>query len=80
MGRGCPECRGTGYHGRTGIYEVMETTEKLRDAIDGKATPMQLRKLAMANKMSTLRESAVRKLLNGVTTVDEVIRVTGPGA
>ncbi len=80
LGRGCPECRGTGYLGRTGIFEIMEMTEKIRDAVDAKATPTQIKKLAVADKMITLRECAIRKLLKGVTTFDEVIRVTGPGA
>ena len=80
IGRGCHQCRGTGYIGRTGIYEVMEMTEKIRNAVDEKATPMQIKKLAMANGMTTLREAAIKKLLKGITTFDEVIRITGPGA
>lgn len=80
LGRGCPECRGTGYLGRTGIFEIMEMTEKIRDAVDAKATPTQIKKLAVADKMITLRECAIRKLLKGIITFDEVIRVTGPGA
>ncbi|MCL5022474.1 MAG: GspE/PulE family protein, partial [Nitrospirae bacterium] len=80
LGRGCPECRGTGYFGRSGIFEVMEMTEKIRAAVEAKATPLQMRKLALANRMTTLRENAIRKLLTGTTTFDEVIRVTGPSA
>jgi general secretion pathway protein E len=80
IGRGCPECRGTGYLGRTGIFEIMEMTEKIRDAVDARETPAEIKKLAMSNRMTTLRESAIKKLLMGGTTVDEVIRVTGPGA
>jgi len=80
IGRGCHQCRGTGYIGRTGIYEVMEMTEKIRNAVDEKATPMQIKKLAIANGMTTLREAAIKKLLKGITTFDEVIRITGPGA
>lgn len=79
IGRGCPECRGTGYLGRTGIFEIMEMSEKIRDAVDTKQTPAQMKKLAMANRMTTLRENAIKKLLTGATTFDEVIRVTGPG-
>jgi general secretion pathway protein E len=80
IGRGCPECRGTGYLGRTGIFEIMEMNERLRDSVDAKATPAQIKKLAMSNRMTTLRENAIKKLLTGVTTFDEVIRVTGPAA
>ncbi len=80
IGRGCPQCRGTGYFGRTGIFEIMEMTEKIRDAVDMKATPVQIKKIAKSNRMTTLRESAIKKLLKGVTTFDEVIRVTGPSS
>lgn len=80
IGRGCHQCRGTGYIGRTGIFEVMEMTEKIRETVDAKATPLQIKKLAMANGMTTLREAAIKKLLKGITTFDEVIRVTGSGA
>lgn len=78
IGRGCPQCRGTGYFGRTGIFEIMEMTEKIREAVDAKATPVQIKKIAKSNGMNTLRESAIKKLLKGVTTFDEVIRVLGP--
>lgn len=78
IGRGCPQCRGTGYFGRTGIFEIMEMTEKIRDAVEQKATPVQIKKIAKANGMGTLRENAIKKLLKGTTTFDEVIRVTGP--
>ena len=78
IGRGCPQCRGTGYFGRTGIFEIMEMTEKIRDAVEQKATPVQIKKIAKANGMGTLRENAIKKLLKGTTTFDEVIRVAGP--
>jgi general secretion pathway protein E len=77
FGRGCPNCRGTGYYGRTGIYEIMEMTDPIREAIEERSTPPQIRKLAKANNMLTLRECAIKKLLTGSTTVDEVVRVTG---
>jgi general secretion pathway protein E len=77
IGRGCPECRGTGYLGRTGIFEILETSEKIRDAINKKSIPTEIKKIAQVHGMTTLRESAIKKLLQGVTTVDEVIRVTG---
>jgi general secretion pathway protein E len=80
IGKGCHQCRGTGYIGRTGIFEVMEMTEKMRSAVDEKATPLQIKKLAAANGMTVLREAAIKKLLKGITTFDEMIRVTGSGA
>ena len=77
LGRGCEECRGTGYFGRTGIFEIMEMTEKVRSEVDAKAIPSIIKKVAQGQGMNTLRENAIKKLLHGVTTVDEVIRVTG---
>jgi general secretion pathway protein E len=76
-GEGCPQCRGTGYMGRTGIFEVMEMNEKIRSIIRDKADAELIRKAAVVDGMVVLREAAVRKMLNGETTFDEVIRVTG---
>ncbi len=77
IGRGCEDCRSTGYLGRTGIFEVMEIDEKIREQIHEKASPLAIKKSAQAQGMNTLRENAIKKLLQGITTVDEVIRVTG---
>jgi general secretion pathway protein E len=77
IGRGCEECRSTGYLGRTGIFEVMEIDEKIREQIHEKASPLTIKKTAQSQGMNTLRENAIKKLLQGITTVDEVIRVTG---
>jgi general secretion pathway protein E len=76
-GEGCAQCRGTGYLGRTGIFEVMEVNDKIRPLITEKADSEFIKRTAIADGMVTLREGAVRKLLNGETTFDEVIRVTG---
>jgi general secretion pathway protein E len=76
-GEGCHQCRGTGYMGRTGIFEVMEMNEKIRSIIREKVDAELIRKAAIADGMVVLREAAVRKMLNGETTFDEVIRVTG---
>jgi general secretion pathway protein E len=76
-GEGCAQCRGTGYTGRTGIFEVMEVDEKIRSIIREKADAELIRKAAIEDGMIVLREAAVRKMLNGETTFDEVIRVTG---
>jgi len=80
IGRGCPECRGTGYLGRTSIFEIMEVTGKLREEIHENATPLQIKKVAQSQGMNTLWESAIKKLLQGITTVDEIIRVIGLSA
>ncbi len=77
LGRGCEECRGTGYLGRTGIFEIMEMTEKIRGEVHEKSSPLNIKKIAQGQGMNALRENAIRKLLQGITTVDEVIRVTG---
>jgi general secretion pathway protein E len=76
-GEGCPQCRGTGYLGRTGIFEVMELNERIRAVIREKADVELIRKTAIADGMVVLREAAVQKMLRGETTFDEVIRVTG---
>jgi general secretion pathway protein E len=76
-GEGCPQCRGTGYSGRSGIFEVMEVNEKVRAIIREKADAELIRKAAVSDGMVGLREAAVQKMVNGETTFDEVIRVTG---
>jgi general secretion pathway protein E len=76
-GEGCPQCRGTGYMGRTGIFEVIEMNDKIRVVIHEKADAELIRKAAITDGMVGLREAAVQKMLKGETTFDEVIRVTG---
>ncbi|HEX9021966.1 MAG TPA: type II/IV secretion system protein, partial [Nitrospirota bacterium] len=76
-GEGCPQCRGTGYSGRSGIFEVMEINENIRAVVRDKADAESLRRAAIADGMVALRQAAVRKMLSGETTFDEVIRVTG---
>ena len=80
LGRGCEECRGTGYLGRTGIFEVMEMTDKIREEVHEKAAPLNIKKIAQGQGMNTLKENAIKKLLQGITTVDGVLRVTGLSA
>jgi general secretion pathway protein E len=76
-GGGCSQCRGTGYLGRTGIYEVLEVNEKIRPLITDRTDIEAIKRAAVADGMVVLREAAVRKMLAGETTFDEVIRVTG---
>ncbi|MFZ5906816.1 MAG: GspE/PulE family protein [Nitrospirota bacterium] len=79
LGRGCEQCRSTGYRGRTGIFEIMDMTEKLREQVHDKTSLMNVQKVALGQGMRTLRENAITKLIQGVTTVEEVLRVTGLG-
>ncbi len=76
-GQGCIHCRQTGYHGRSGIYEIMPASRKLRKLIVSKTSSPEIVKTARDEGMRTLRESAIQKLVKGDTTVSEVIRVTG---
>ena len=76
-GEGCTECRGTGYKGRTGIFEVMDFTDTVKGVLSDQVDLTALYGAAMAGGMVNLREVAVRKLLEGVTTYEEVVAVTG---
>jgi type IV pilus assembly protein PilB len=74
-GAGCPECGGTGYKGRTGIYEILTPTQPIRDLIAGTATENEIRQAAISRGMVTLGRSALEKVTSGITTTDEVYRV-----
>jgi len=75
-GKGCDDCRGTGYRGRTGIYELFRITEEARSLVVRKAPAGEIRRLAMSQGMVTLREDAWAKACAGLTTVEEILRVT----
>ena len=75
-GKGCDKCNNTGYKGRVGLYEVMEITEELRELILVGASSLELRRKAVEEGMLTLRASGLRKVKEGVTTLDEVVRET----
>ncbi len=75
-GAGCEACHGTGYRGRVGIFELMELEEQLRAAIMRNEDASKLTALARHNGMRNLREDGWDKIRRGVTTVDEVVRVT----
>ena len=75
-GRGCAACFQTGYLGRTGIFEIMECTDVIRELIFQQISKDVLRKVAIELGMQTLRQSAVDKVLQGLSTVEEVYRVT----
>ncbi|MFO0314257.1 MAG: GspE/PulE family protein [Planctomycetota bacterium] len=76
VGKGCDECFRSGYSGRTAIYEVMPIDSHIQEQIVNKATASQIKRGALERGLKTLRMSGVQKLLNGLTTPDEVLRVT----
>jgi type IV pilus assembly protein PilB len=75
-GRGCKQCNETGYKGRIGIYELLEVTPKIREAIVNNASADQIFQLALGQGMITLIQDGFLKAKNGVTTIEEVLRVT----
>ncbi len=74
-GAGCDECNHTGYRGRTGVFEVLIFDDELRAMIVDKASMNELQMYAEKTGMTTLRQNAVNLVMNGVTTLDEAIRV-----
>jgi len=75
-GRGCAHCRNTGYYGRTGIFEILEMKQNIRKLVFDNHNQEQVRALAIANGMDTLRDAALKKIFTGVTTIQEMMRVT----
>ncbi len=73
---GCRECRNVGYSGRLGIYELMLTTDEVRDLATQNASSWELKKIAVRNGMKTLRDDGWRKVIAGKTSLDEVLRIT----
>ncbi|HJW92073.1 MAG TPA: GspE/PulE family protein [Thermoanaerobaculia bacterium] len=76
-GAGCIRCRNTGYFGRTGIFEILTIDNAIRDLIDRGEDFLRIKDTAMKRGMRTLRQSALRKLAEGITSFEEVVRVTG---
>lgn len=74
--KGCTDCRGVGYKGRTGIFEVLVMDDQLRDLVSARASSIALCREARRKGMVTLRDDGMRKVLAGITTVEEVARVT----
>lgn len=73
---GCTACSGTGYRGRVALHEVMEVTEKLEQLVVGHATGTELRQAALQEGMIPLREDGFSKVSEGITTIEEVLRVS----
>jgi type IV pilus assembly protein PilB len=76
QGKGCKSCRGTGYSGRAGIFEILMVDDPVRELILRKASAAEIRDVAIKNGMKTMREDGMRKVLEGKTTIEEVMRVT----
>ncbi|HST29368.1 MAG TPA: GspE/PulE family protein [Chthoniobacterales bacterium] len=76
LGKGCEQCRGTGYKGRTGIFEIFILADEVRHIINKPSSTSNLRQRARALGMRTLREDGIRKVLAGLTTAEEVISST----
>jgi type IV pilus assembly protein PilB len=75
-GRGCQRCNNTGYKGRTGLYELMEINDDIRDLITSDASVDDVRNLARSQGMTSLREAGLKLIFDGITTIDEVVRET----
>jgi len=76
QGTGCDKCRQTGYKGRIGLYEILEVEEELRDMITRSPTLVEVRKAVVDAGMQTLREDGLLKVADGLTTIEEIMRVT----
>jgi general secretion pathway protein E len=79
-GKGCRRCRGTGYLGRSGIFEIFPMSDRLKKMVVANESSSELIKVAKQEGMKTLREDAWEKAKQGITTYQEVIRVTGEGS
>jgi type IV pilus assembly protein PilB len=75
-GVGCKTCNGTGYKGRVALYEVMRFTDTLKERVQSGTSPAELKQEAIRGGMSSLRMSGIKKVLAGVTTTEEILRVT----
>ena len=78
-GRGCETCRHTGYKGRLGIYEIMLLNAEVAELISRRAPVQDIKEAALANGMITLQMDGLRKVLDGLTTPEEIRRVVFTG-
>ena len=76
LGRGCGNCAETGYKGRIAVYEVMVMTDSLKEFVLNGASSAEIKQEAIRGGLSTLRRCALNKVLEGVTTLSEVYRVS----
>jgi general secretion pathway protein E len=75
FGEGCPRCRNTGYYGRSGVFELMPVDDTIRSLISRQADASEIRRAARAEGVRSLREAAIRKLAEGKTTYEEVMKI-----
>ena len=76
FGAGCDECNNSGYRGRTGLFEMIKTTDAFREMINSGAATLVLRQKAIEQGMKTLREDGIRSIFDGESTVEEVLKYT----
>lgn len=76
-GEGCKECRGTGYKGRTGIFEVLDISDRIKPMVTASVELADLQEAACGEGLVSLRQVAIQKMLEGVTTYEEVVAMTG---
>ncbi|MBX3449129.1 MAG: Flp pilus assembly complex ATPase component TadA [Planctomycetaceae bacterium] len=75
-GKGCQRCNNSGYKGRTGIYELLDITDDIRDLVANAANVDDIRNFARSQGMTTLREAGLKLIFDGISTIDEVVRET----
>ena len=75
-GEGCTECLNTGFKGRSGIYEILLLDDEIRNMILSKSDSSQIKAKAISKGMAGLREDGARRVIAGLTTTEEVLRVT----
>jgi type IV pilus assembly protein PilB len=80
QGKGCDSCFHTGYHGRKSIYEILSISPKIRRMIINRNSDLEIKQQAIEEGMKTLYESAVKEVINGVTTTEELTRIVDVGA
>ncbi|APZ92831.1 GspE/PulE family protein [Fuerstiella marisgermanici] len=76
FGKGCARCNNSGYKGRVGLYELLIVTDEIRDCVAAEQSADEIRDVARNQGMTTLRESGLKLIFDGVTTIDEVVRET----
>jgi len=76
QGKGCAVCHQTGFMGRVGVFEVMVISDAIRQLIVGKATAEEITQKAVSEGMTTMLEDGLEKVQQGLTTVEEILRVT----
>jgi type IV pilus assembly protein PilB len=75
-GKGCSLCNNTGYKGRIGVFEILEIDRDIKNLIDNNVSESEMERLAEQKGMNILRKSCIKKVLQGITTIDEMLRVT----